>query len=65
MSQKIKKIIRVSLHVIKALYDLFDPYLTDTFFRPSHFHINWDKVKIPQIDHQNQNFAFFYHSVHN
>ena len=24
----------------KATYDLFDPYLTDIFFRPSHFHIN-------------------------
>ena len=27
---------------IKAMYDLSDPYLTDRFFSPSQFHINWD-----------------------
>ena len=28
------------LHDLKAMYDLPDLYLTDTFFRISYFHIN-------------------------
>ena len=27
---------------LKAMYDLSDLYLTDTFFCPSHFQINWN-----------------------
>ena len=48
------------------MYDLSDPYLTDTFLRPSYFHINWDiKLKLWVIKLKALRNVYLLLNIHN
>ena len=41
------------IHGLKAMSYLSEPYLTETFFRFSHFHINWD-IDFEKLSYMNK-----------